>query len=67
MTSKKEFSLRDVIQHHLDTPLARSENELEVRFSTKARQKLTKIDFDNVIRKLKSSGFISRNALGITV
>lgn len=64
MTSKKEFSLRDVIQHHLDTPLARSENELEVRFSTKARQKLTKIDFDNVIRKLKSSGFISRNALG---
>lgn len=64
MTSKKEFSLRDVIQHHLETPSAKTENELEVRFSTKARQKLTKIDFDNVIRKLKSSGFRSQNALG---
>ena len=64
MTSKKEFSLRDVIQHHLETPSAKTENELEVRFSTKARQKLTKIDFDNVIRKLKSSGFTTNNSLG---
>ena len=64
MTSKKEFSLRDVIQHHLESPSAKIDNELEVRFLTKARQKITKIDFDNVIRKLKSSGFATSNALG---
>jgi hypothetical protein len=34
-------------------------NELEVRFGTKGIRPLTKIDYDNVIRKLKSLGFTS--------
>ena len=64
MASKKEFTLGDVIRHHLVSPGAKAENELEVRFSTKAKDKLTKIDFDNVIRKLKASGYNSTNAMG---
>ena len=34
-------------------------NELEVRFGTRGVKPLTKIDYDNVIRKLKSLGFTS--------
>lgn len=39
-------------------------NELEVRFGTKGIKPLTKIDYDNVIRKLKSLGFTSENEKG---
>ena len=39
-------------------------NELEVKFGTKGIKPLTKIDFDNVIRKLKSLGFTSTNEEG---
>lgn len=35
-------------------------NELEVRFGTRGIKPLTKIDYDNVIRKLKSLGFTSQ-------
>jgi hypothetical protein len=38
--------------------------ELEVKFGTKGVKYLTKIDYDNVIRKLKSFGFISDNEQG---
>lgn len=36
---------------------SRSNKELEVRFGTKGIKPLTKIDYDNVIKKLMSSGF----------
>jgi hypothetical protein len=39
-------------------------NELEVRFGTKGNQYLTKNDYDNVIAKIKSLGFITTNADG---
>jgi len=39
-------------------------NELEVRFGTRGIKPLTKIDYDNVIRKLKSLGFSSQNEKG---
>ena len=39
-------------------------NELEVRFATKGAKHLTKIDFDNVIRKIKSLGFTCPNEEG---
>jgi hypothetical protein len=39
-------------------------NELEVRFGTRGIKPLTKIDYDNVIRKLKSLGFTSENEKG---
>lgn len=38
--------------------------ELEVKFGTKGIKYLTKIDYDNVIRKLKSLGFVSDNSQG---
>ena len=41
--------------------------ELEVKFGTKGIKHLTKIDYDNVIKKLKSLGFISNNEVGINV
>jgi 3D (Asp-Asp-Asp) domain-containing protein len=40
--------------------------EIEVRFGTKGFRQITKIDFDNVIKKLKSLGFIARNPQGTT-
>ena len=44
---------------------AKKNNELEVRFgSTREAKPLTKIDYDNVIRKLKSLGFKSENEKG---
>ena len=39
-------------------------NELEVRFGTRGIKPLTKIDYDNVIRKLKSLGFTCANEEG---
>lgn len=50
----------------VDTYLT-SENvhdELEVKFGTKHRGALTRIDFDNIIRNLKSKGFTSARATG---
>tara|TARA_Y200000002_G_scaffold382870_2_gene401783 strand:- start:393 stop:3842 length:3450 start_codon:yes stop_codon:yes gene_type:complete len=35
-------------------------NELEIKFGTKGVKPYTKVDYDNVIRKLKSLGFVSR-------
>ena len=34
-----------------------TENELEIRFGTNKHNRITRIDFNNVIEKLKSSGF----------
>lgn len=39
-------------------------NELEVRFGTRGIKPLTKMDYDSVIRKLKSLGFICANEQG---
>ena len=40
------------------------QHELEVRFGTRNIKPLTKIDYDNVIRKLKSLGFTTNNSEG---
>ena len=42
----------------------RMNHELEVKFGTKGIKPLTKIDYDNVIRTLKSFGFTSANEQG---
>ena len=39
-------------------------NELEVRFGTRGIKPLTKIDYDNVICKIKSLGFTCQNEQG---
>ena len=42
----------------------RRNDELEVRFGTNPYHALTKIDFDNIIEKVKSLGFTSNNSQG---
>ena len=53
MTSKEKFS------KYLNTYLSEKNNydEFEVRFGTNKKNPITKIKFDNVIKKLKSLGF----------
>jgi len=41
-----------------------SVNELEVKFGTKGIKPLTRNDYDSVIKKLKSLGFVTTNAIG---
>lgn len=43
---------------------SKTNNELEVRFGTKGNKYLTKMDYDNVIAKIKSLGFITVNTEG---
>ena len=62
--SKKEFTLRDVVKDLLERPDAQKDHELEVRFRTTSKTRLTKIEFDNVIRRAKSLGFTSPNPNG---
>ena len=69
MTSKREdtFTLSDILEIHLggNYDIHRdASNELEVRFGTRGRKKITRIDFDNVIKKLKSLGWFSTNEAG---
>ena len=40
-------SLEELVHLYLDAPSTR---ELEVRFGTKRKQSITRIDFDNVIK-----------------
>jgi SAM-dependent methyltransferase len=61
---RKEFTLRDVLKDLLERPDAKKDHELEVRFRTTSKTKLSKIDFDNVIRKLKSMHYSSPNPQG---
>ena len=41
-----------------------SEYEMEAKFGTKGYRHITKIDYDNVVKKLKSSGFTNTNGEG---
>ena len=76
-SKKKEFVRnRDPPQVQLDNMVkifwgnnpyikdVKKSSELEVRFGTKGIKPLTKIDYDNVIQKLKSLGFTSQNENG---
>ncbi len=47
------------------TPSVLLNNELEVRFGTKDFKRLTKNDYDNVVKTLKSFGFVSANPSGV--
>jgi hypothetical protein len=61
---KREFTLRDLLRDLLERPGAKNDHELEVRFRTTSKSRLTKIEFDNVIRKLKSLHFVAPNDQG---
>jgi len=62
-----ESMIRQFMGNHPYVKDPRKNNELEVRFGTRGIKPLTKIDYDNVIRKLKSLGFICANENGVNM
>jgi hypothetical protein len=57
-----------VVAYFVSEPHIKKDNkvsELEVRFGTRGIKPLTKNDYDNVIKKLKSIGFMSNDENGI--
>lgn len=66
VTSQQRFN-RIVQSFYSENPFVKnmaSTPELEVRFGTRGIRPLNKNDYDNVIKKLKSSGFYTRNTSG---
>ena len=65
--SKKEQAPNELLEDYINIYLGSGksnvdyQDELEVRFATKHYNPLSKIDFDNIIEKLKSSGFKDNN------
>jgi|TARA_Y100000992_G_scaffold302587_2_gene277521 hypothetical protein len=69
MANKQQpITLSEIIQFHLEkngiSYDGKGTNELEVRFGTRGRSRITKINYDNVIKKLKSLGFTPVNPNG---
>ena len=66
-------TLADLLKIHLDTggkgysTAPNSVNELEIRFKTRSKHKISGTDFKNVIQKLKSSNYVCQNELGEVV
>ena len=62
--SRKESAastLDEILNYHLskvENYQGEKQNELEVRFGTKGKKRITKIQFENVIRALKAHGFV---------
>jgi len=67
MSNKMNENLLDLVDNYIYYVLNRGglNPELEVKFGTRNIKKITKINFDNVIQKLKSLGFIPNNINGI--
>ena len=66
--NQKSYNLEEVTKIYLDDytgMVGDAQNELEVRFGTRGIHRISRIDFDNVIRKLKSLQFTSPNELGL--
>ena len=64
-TSQKQFSnLVKLFYNSSPYTISNKNHELEVRFGTRGIKPLNKNDYDNVIKKLKSSGFTSVNEVG---
>lgn len=57
---KPQEQFHNIINKYLEnvTNISDGAPELEIRFGTRGKKAISKIDFDNVIKKLKSSGFI---------
>lgn len=68
-----QLKLADILKIHLETEgkgysnAINSSNELEIRFKTLSKTKISGTDFKNVIQKLKSSNYLSKNELGEAV
>ena len=65
--NQKSYTLEEVAKIYLDDytgMVGDAQNELEVRFGTRGIHRISRIDFDNVIKKLKSLQFTSPNEIG---
>lgn len=68
--SRKESAastLDEILKYHLsksENLRGDKSNELEVRFGTKSKKRITKIQFENVIRALKAHDFVCYNERG---
>ena len=57
--------LNVISQFYLNTPNEKySEYEMEAKFGTRGIKPITKLDYDNVVKKLKSLGYSSDNEKG---
>ncbi len=72
MTNKESpISLSEILTIHLENngkpygDSKNSNNELEIRFGTRNKNKITHINYENIIKKLKSLGFICENENGL--
>ena len=71
--ASSQLKLADLLKIHLETDgkgystAPNSVNELEIRFKTLSKNKLSGTDFKNVIQKLKSSNYVCQNELGEVV
>ena len=67
MTSKTKYnSLKDYIKLHLNLNETNKNNELEIRFGTNKATRLSKMNFDNIIKMIKSFDFTSDNENGLS-
>ena len=59
MSQQKEKTPNELLQDYLKLYLAgnNDQDELEIRFGTKYYNTISKIDFDNIVEKIKSFGF----------
>ena len=58
--------LNMISQFLLNNPNSKyNQYEMEAKFGTRGIKQITKLDYDNVVKKLKSLGFYSTNELGI--
>jgi hypothetical protein len=68
-TKSAQVDLKQMIdlfyKNYSSSNLNNTNHELEVKFATKGGKHLTKIDYDNVVKKIKSSGFTSENESGV--
>ena len=61
---KLQENFLKIVTEYLDDSKPLNTKELEIRFGTRGIKKTTKIDFDNVIEKLRSNGFTCHNPGG---
>ena len=63
--------MENLVYHYLaSNPIFQREsknNELEIRFGTNHYKSITKIDYDNVVKKLYNSGFLIDNEKGLQI
>ena len=69
LKQENEISVQERLKNYIDLYLSdkrSNQDELEIRFGTKHYNPITKIDFENIIAKIKSLGFKASNIEGET-